>query len=77
MKPASPAYAGNALCSRAPLNLPEPMANRAQPVARSVILRWLRGVIDRDQHGYAVIAGNGRTVVVLYAGRSARGAAVT
>ena len=71
------AYAGNALCSRAPITLPEPMANRAQSVARSVVLRWLRGVAERDQDGYAVLAGNGRTVLVLYAAQQAAGAAVT
>jgi hypothetical protein len=71
------AYAGNALCSRAPITLPEPMANRAQSVARSVVLRWLRGVAERDQDGYAVLAGNGRTVLVLYNAQQAAGAAVT
>lgn len=61
-----PAYTGSALCAQSPISLPEPMANRAQSVTRSVIMRWLRGVAERDGNGYAVIAGGGRTVVVLY-----------
>lgn len=59
-------YVGNALSSRSPVTMPETMANRAQSVTRSVIMRWLRGVIKGDLNGYAVIAGSGRTIIVLY-----------
>lgn len=76
-KGVAPAYVGNALCSRFPVTLPEPLANRAQPVSRSVIIRWLRGVVDRDESGYAVIAGNGRTVIFLYGEGRPFAAAVT
>ncbi len=62
----APSYSGNALSSQAPVTLPETMANRAQSVTRSVIMRWLRGVINGDTDGYAVIAGSGRTIIVLY-----------
>ncbi|HEX2281661.1 MAG TPA: hypothetical protein VHG52_07855, partial [Thermomicrobiales bacterium] len=56
--------------SPAAFALPEPLANRAQPIPGSMLLRWLSGVVTRDSDGYAVIAGNGRTVTLLYgAGR--------
>jgi hypothetical protein len=53
------------------------MANRAQSVTRSVIMRWLRGVISGDHNGYAVIAGSGRTIIVLYGDQLPLAAAVT
>jgi hypothetical protein len=70
-------YAGNALSSTIPITLPETMANRAQSVTRSVIMRWLRGVITGDLDGYAVISGGGRTIIVLYGGELPLSAAVT
>lgn len=70
-------YAGNALNSSVPISLPETMANRAQSVTRSVIMRWLRGVITGDLDGYAVISGGGRTIIVLYGGTIPLSAAVT
>lgn len=70
-------YAGNALSSPSPVALPETMANRAQSVTRSVIMRWLRGVITGDHDGYAVISGGGRTIIVLYGAEQPLSAAVT
>lgn len=70
-------YAGNALNSPVPVSLPETMANRAQSVTRSIIMRWLRGVITGDLDGYAVISGGGRTILVLYGEESPLAAAVT
>ena len=73
----SNAYAGNALSSQTPVTMPETMANRAQSVTRSVIMRWLRGVISSDSNGYAVISGGGRTIIVLYSADTPISAAVT
>ena len=70
-------YAGNALNSSMPVTMPETMANRAQSVTRSVIMRWLRGVITGDLDGYAVISGGGRTIIVLYGETIPLSAAVT
>ena len=70
-------YTGNALNSSTPVTLPETMANRAQSVTRSVIMRWLRGVITGDHDGYAVISGGGRTIIVLYGEELPLSAAVT
>lgn len=44
-----------------PALLPEPAPNRAQTLPGSILMRWLRGVIERDRDGYVVIAGSGRT----------------
>ncbi|MFW6074786.1 MAG: hypothetical protein ACOC9Y_04275 [Chloroflexota bacterium] len=70
-------YIGNALTCEVPVSLPEPVASRAQSVSRSVAWRWMLGVAARDHNGYAIIAGNGRTVIVLFAGGRPVQAAVT
>lgn len=57
--------------------LPEPAPNRAQTLPGSILMRWLRGVIGRDRDGYVVIAGSGRTSIVLYGDGRPLAAAVT
>ena len=59
-------YSGNALNSAAGVTLPETMVNRAQSLTRSIIMRWLRGIINAGDEGYCVISGGGRTIIVLY-----------
>lgn len=55
--------------------LPEPPANRAQIIPGSILQRWLSGVIQHDVDGYALIAGSGHTVALLYGdGRPLRSA---
>lgn len=55
--------------------LPEPPANRAQTIPGSILQRWLARVIQRDLDGYALIAGQGHTVALLYGdGRPLRSA---
>lgn len=71
------AYPGNPLCARIPVTLPEPIVTRAQSVTRTMVARWLQGVIDKERDGYAVIAGNSRTVIVLYGDGRPLSAAVT
>ena len=70
-------YAGNALNSAARVTLPETMVNRAQSLTRSIIMRWLRGIINSGDEGYCVISGGGRTIIVLYHEQIPIAAAVT
>ena len=47
--------------------LPEPVANRAEAVPAGEAVRWLRDVATADRHGFALLSGQGWTVVALYA----------
>ena len=61
-------YAPGHLDSSEPqIVLPEPVANRAEAVPAGDALRWLREVAATDRHGFALLSGQGWTVVSLYA----------
>lgn len=47
--------------------LPEPVANRAEAVPAGEAVRWLGDVATADRHGFALLSGQGWTVVALYA----------
>ena len=54
----------------AQLVLPEPVANRAEPVAGATLAGWIAAVIAEERDGYVLISGAGQATVVLYlAGR--------
>lgn len=59
------------------VSLPEPAANRAQTIPGSILVRWLTGVMQQDLDGYALIAGSGRTITVLYGNGKPLTSAVT
>jgi|GEM_PF-4797798 len=47
--------------------LPEPAANRTEPVATGDLSAWLAQVIQDDRDGYVLLSSAGQTMVVVYA----------
>ncbi|HYI14535.1 MAG TPA: hypothetical protein VEX37_04045 [Thermomicrobiales bacterium] len=47
--------------------LPEPVANREEPVAAATLAAWLGQIISQDRDGYVLLSSSGQTMVVLYA----------
>ncbi len=57
--------------------LPEPPANRAEPVPASALGTWLSALIHEERDGYVLLSCAGQTMVVLYADRRLIDAAQT
>jgi hypothetical protein len=59
--------AGPLIAPTAQVVLPEPAANRAEPVAATSLAAWLARTIDEDRDGYVLLSSVGQTMVVLFA----------
>jgi hypothetical protein len=59
--------AGPLIAPPAQVVLPEPAANREEPVAATALAAWLGQIISEDRDGYVLLSSAGQTMVVLYA----------